>query len=595
MRFTLYRLFFLFIAVFIVTQILIIPSLADEDNFKKLESDIENIRIIENIPSIQASIIIDNKQVWTGQLGDGNKNTTYMIGSVQKIFTSTSILQLYEQGKIHSLDDDINIYLPFEIYNPLNKHIPVTFRMLLSHRSGMTDELPYQFFWDTDGTFSPQYRPQYDSNISSMSLDQYLRLTLEENGLYYSSKNWVYKPDTQYLYSPSGYVLLTYLIEQISGLSVDEYMSTFIFKPLEMDHTGLISTEKQATPHTLISSNIEELPIWEGKYMVRSTCDDMSNFMVVFMNGGVYQNYTLLSETSVELIRSSNIDIRKTIVHPFTNPLDFRMQMDGYGLGWIRYSAGIEGHGGSVPGFQTYFLNEDDISDKNGIVLMMNLNCIFGTDNDNTKLNEAFSKIRNILLVEADMISSEMLFLDFFQNTGFSLFLIALLTLSNLVISRKTDNKPSNKEVVFKFGWFFPLIILVIVSTITINGDYLMLKILGFVIAIISQFLVIHPIYTLKKYGQIPEGKNYMNTTKAVTEGIYRIMRHPQYIGLIILDFSTIFIFQTMISVFLAGISVSFLILLIYAEEKKLLKRFGKDYADYKNKTPLFLIKIKGK
>jgi CubicO group peptidase (beta-lactamase class C family)/protein-S-isoprenylcysteine O-methyltransferase Ste14 len=549
---------------------------------EKLENDIEAIRITENIPSIQASIIIDNKHVWTGQFGNGTKNTSYMIGSVQKIFTATSILLLLEQRKIQSLDDDINQYIPFKIFNPQNKEIPVTFRMLLSHRSGLTKELPYQFFWDTNGSFSPKYRLQYDVNILSLSPEDYFKATLLENGSYYHPANWAHEPDIQYLYSPSGYVLLTYLIEQISGKNVDDYMSTYIFKPLDMNHTGLIPHEEQATPYTLISGKVERLPIWTGKYMVRSTCEDMSNFMVVLMNGGVYQNYTLLSETSIELIKNSNSNMRKTIVLPFTNTLDFRMQMDGYGLGWIRYSAGIEGHGGSVPGFQTYFLSKDGISGKNGIMLMMNLNDIFGKDKYNSKLDEAFSEIRNILLIEADMISSEVLILDFIQKTGFSLILIALLTLSNLVISRKTDNKPSQKEVIFKFGWFFPLIILVIVSTITITGDNLILQIMGIVIAIISQFLVILPTYSLKKYGHITEGKSYMKSTKIVTESIYKIMRHPQYIGLIILAFSTIFIFQTMISVFLGGISVLFLILLIYAEEKELLKRFGNDYADYK-------------
>ena len=150
-----------------------------------------------------------------------------------------------------------------------------------------------------------------------------------------------------------------------------------------------------------------------------------------------------------------------------------------------------------------------------------------------------------------------------------------------------------SKFSIFKFGWFFPLIILVIVSIRIINGDNLMLQIIGFVLAIMSQFLVFLSIYALKKYGHISKGKSYMNTTKIVNEGIYKIMRHPQYIGLIILAFSTIFIFQTMISVFLGSISVLFLILSIYAEEKELLKRFGNDYADYKNKTPLFLIKRK--
>jgi CubicO group peptidase (beta-lactamase class C family)/protein-S-isoprenylcysteine O-methyltransferase Ste14 len=584
---------FLSIIILILAQFLILPSQSNEYIFSELENDIENIRISENIPSIQASIIIDNKHIWTGQFGNGTINTSYMIGSVQKIFTSTSILQLYEQGKIHSLDDDINRYLPFEINNPLNKQKPITFRMLLSHRSGMTDELPYQFFWDTDGTFSPKYRPQYDSNILSMSLEQYLGATLEENGSYYSSTNWAYEPDTQVLYSPSGYVLLTYLIEQISGLNVDEYMSTFIFEPLDMNHTGLIPTDEQATPYTLISDKIEELPIWTGKYMVRSTCEDMAKFMIVLMNKGAYQDYSLLTESSIELIKSSNSDMRKTIVFPFTNPLDFRMQMDGYGLGWIRYSAGIEGHGGSVPGFLTYFLSKDDISGKNGIVLMMNLNAILGDENDNIRINEVLSRIRNILLIEAELISSEVLIFNFFQNTGFSFFLIALLIISNLVIWRKTDNRPSNNESLFKIGWFFPLITLVIVHIKTINDVNLMLQIIGVVLGIMSQFFVILPIYSLKKYGQIPKGKNYVNTTIVVTNGIYKIMRHPQYTGLIILAVSTIIIFQTMISVLLGICSIVFMILLIYTEEKELLKRFGNDYEDYMKNTPIFLFKRK--
>ncbi len=593
MKSTLYQILFPFIIVLIFTQLVILPSQGNEDIFSKFESDIENIRISENIPSIQASIIIDNKHVWTGQFGNGTKNTSYMIGSVQKIFTSTSILQLYEQRKIHSLDDDINHYLPFEIYNPLNKQLPITFRMLLSHRSGMTDELPYQFFWDTDGAFSPAYRPQYDSNILSMTIEKYLRSTLEENGSYYYRTNWAYEPDTQYLYSPSGYSLLTYLIEQISGLNVDEYMSKYIFEPLDMNHTGLISTEEQATPYTFISGRIEELPIWTGKYMVRSTCEDMSKLMVVLMNGGGNQEYTLLTKTSIDIIKRSNLDMRKTIVFPFTNPLDFRMQMDGYGLGWIRYSTGVEGHGGSVPGFLTYFLSKDGRSGKNGIVLMMNLNAILGKENDNTKINEVLSNIRNILMIEADMISSEVFIFNFLQNTGFSLFLIALLSISNFMIWRKTDYRQSYKEILFKIGWFFPLIILVIISLKTINGSNLMLNTIGVVLAITSQFFVILPMYSLKKYGQIPKGKNYMNTNIVVKEGIFRLMRHPQYTGLIILAVSTIFIIQTMISIFFGIISILFLIQLIYTEEKELLKRFGNDYVDYQNKTPLFLIKRK--
>ena len=71
------------------------------------------------------------------------------------------------------------------------------------------------------------------------------------------------------------------------------------------------------------------------------------------------------------------------------------------------------------------------------------------------------------------------------------------------------------------------------------------------------------------------------------TEGLYAWVRHPLYTGgLLILWLSTMM--SVNIFAFNLGISAYFL-LGAYFEERKLLKIFGQDYQDYKQKTPMFI------
>ena len=85
MRFKEVRFVLLCIIILIFIQIVVFPTLGNGNNPDKFESDIENIRISENIPSIQASIIIDNKHVWTGQFGNGTKNTIRLSATITNV------------------------------------------------------------------------------------------------------------------------------------------------------------------------------------------------------------------------------------------------------------------------------------------------------------------------------------------------------------------------------------------------------------------------------------------------------------------------------------------------------------------------------
>ena len=79
--------------------------------------------------------------------GNVTPDTTFMIASVSKIFAGLSVLLLIDQGYIDSLDDDICDVLPIDwdrsaCRNPNFPNIAVTWRMLLTHRSSLREDIP---------------------------------------------------------------------------------------------------------------------------------------------------------------------------------------------------------------------------------------------------------------------------------------------------------------------------------------------------------------------------------------------------------------------------------------------------------------------
>jgi len=412
------------------------------DDFTSIEGEIERICLDESIPSVQASIVSNGELVWTGQYGNESIESTYMIGSVQKIFTAIAILQLAESGDIASLDDDINNYLSFDVKNPIDKTTPITFNMLLSHRSGMANTLPYQFLWDTEGV-GRDYGRLYNAAILEMTAEEYLMNTLGENGSQYRASNWVDVPGNSYLYSPSGYVLLSYMIEAISWANISDYMEENIFAPLQMENTGFALGANQATPHTYFNGIIEPLPAWTGKYMIRSTSQDMARLLIALYNDGQYDGAQILAPESIQLMRQSNPDFSTKANLPFTSAEKFSLYQNGYGLGWIRYCSGIEGHGGSVPGFQTYFLCKEGDTGINGIIVMMNLNAIFSTKGDAEYISSKLNKIRNQLLAENEMLETNPVII--FIATYRIPFMVVGAILTALIINRKTIMKKIGK------------------------------------------------------------------------------------------------------------------------------------------------------
>ena len=94
------------------------------------------------------------------------------------------------------------------------------------------------------------------------------------------------------------------------------------------------------------------------------------------------------------------------------------------------------------------------------------------------------------------------------------------------------------------------------------------------------------PIFEFRNKGRVVKGKSYIHTTKLVYNGIYSIVRHPQYITFILFAIAGMFLFQHWIVIIL-GIPI---IPLTYVDllnaDKDGIKKFGDDYKQYMRRVP---------
>jgi CubicO group peptidase (beta-lactamase class C family) len=139
-------------------------------------------------------------------------SSVFDIGSTSKQFTAASILLLKKQGKL-SINDDIHKYLP-ELPD-YGKTISIL--NMLNHTSGLRD---YLALFELAG-----------ENIDSVTTDE------EALALIARQKALNFDPGSEYLYSNTGYFLLSVIVKRVSGKSLRDFAAENIFQPLDMTHT----------------------------------------------------------------------------------------------------------------------------------------------------------------------------------------------------------------------------------------------------------------------------------------------------------------------------------------------------------------------
>jgi CubicO group peptidase (beta-lactamase class C family) len=285
--------------------------------------------------------------------------TTFRPGSISKLFTYVSMMQLVEQDKLN-LDANVQQYLDFKI-NPGPSGIgdaPITLRDLATHTAGFEEEL-HDFGSDKSG---------------KLPLD--IRTFLIRN-----QPNRFAAPGKDLAYSNYGITLIGYIVQRVSGEPFAAYVQHHIFTPLGMTH----STFEQPLPKGFVATKgylhtskddtgfegVTEAPAGG----LSSTAADMAIFGQMLLGHGSYNGVQILKPASVALLFTPQFT-----PGPGVTPWDLGFyDIDRNGLRFI-------GHGGDLLACHSQFW----IEPTHGLSFFISYNSAGAADKARGELFNAF-------------------------------------------------------------------------------------------------------------------------------------------------------------------------------------------------------------
>ncbi|MEE0872606.1 MAG: serine hydrolase domain-containing protein [Ruminococcus sp.] len=213
-----------------------------------LQTCVENA----HIPALSITIVNKDNVLFSSCYGECDDcDTPFVLGSVSKSFTAVCVMQLIEQGKIN-LDEKISAYLP----NAADGD-KITVSQLLNHTGGLGEHQTLENFH-----------------------------IINEQG--------------EHHYANVNYSLLGKIIEKVSGLSYEEYVTKNIFEPLDLSHTA--ATQKESINNGLIDGYTDfwgfqlkrshKYPTSENAWItvpagyLSSSTNDLGRYLQMYLNGG---------------------------------------------------------------------------------------------------------------------------------------------------------------------------------------------------------------------------------------------------------------------------------------------------------------------
>ena len=185
------------------------------------------------VHSDQKGIHINLAEGATGSFPADPRQPNYM-ASVGKLFTSTIISMLYEQGML-SFDDRITEHLDEELLNGLHVHKGTdhTNEIRIKHLLNQTSGLPDDFEPLLDELLADP-----DFSITPREAIEWVKKNSEPH----------FPPGTGFQYTDTNYHLLGLIIEKRTGLPFHEALKQYIYEPLEMKHASMLHYSEPMEP-----------------------------------------------------------------------------------------------------------------------------------------------------------------------------------------------------------------------------------------------------------------------------------------------------------------------------------------------------------
>ncbi len=275
--------------------------------------------------------------------------TKFAIGSITKQFTAMAIMQLNEKGLL-SVEDKISKYFP-----DFPNGDSITIHNLLTHTSGLTNYTNLSEFLDID----------LNNKDPMKTIELINNLPLE------------FEPGKEFSYSNTNYVLLGMIVENITDMSLEDYLQKNIFTPLNMSNTGSYYIENNqfpdATPYT---GFLEIYPV-----------DDELVLTQAYGAGNIYSTVEDLYRwdralSTEQLVKKETLD--KIFTEYITMP-----GAGSYGYGWMIADTDMGRqifHGGNTMGFTA---NIARYPEKDLVVVILTNSAYY----DTTSLTNALTSI----------------------------------------------------------------------------------------------------------------------------------------------------------------------------------------------------------
>lgn len=255
-----------------------------------------------------------------------NYDTSFRLASVSKIFTGLSVMILNEKYGLN-YNEYVQSYITEFPYNQ------VTVRHLLTHTSGLSD-------------YTEIYNP-YEKDVGRVLTNRDVIDSLIE-----SNEPLSFEPGDRYEYNNTNYVLLSELVFRVSGLTYEDFLMSYVFKPLSMSNTRVFNL---ISPNRKFSNRAKGYE--GGKEVTFSWLDGVSGDGAVFSSiNDLYLFYKGL--------RDYKIVSRETFKEGITPYTLNNGEKSLYGFGWAILEDGSLQHGGGWLGARTFFqcnLDRDEV------------------------------------------------------------------------------------------------------------------------------------------------------------------------------------------------------------------------------------------
>jgi CubicO group peptidase (beta-lactamase class C family) len=313
-------------------------------------------------PGLAVGVVSKGELVWSKGYGKLDlakadpvtPNSVFYCASISKAFTACAIGLLVDEGKL-SFDDPVRKYLPwFKTPDPyVTEHMMV--RDLLCHRSG----------WIT-----------FDGDLLWYGTDLTQREILDRH----SRETLTHEFRNEFGYSNLMLICAAQVVEAVSGMSWDQFITTRIFTPLGMDRSRVETTDLNAMsdvalPHVRKGQDpkapqksmpYQALKGADGACGVMSTVTDLAKWDAMWMNEGTVAGKHFLTNDTWTTITTNQLSFPV----PPEAATDGK-HYDGAAMGWFtedRDGYKIITHSGGMPGF---ILNHAVVPEKDFAVICL--------------------------------------------------------------------------------------------------------------------------------------------------------------------------------------------------------------------------------